>query len=242
MNRLSLILALSTVARAAQASTVTYTNRAAFLAAGSNWTVENLEIVPTGSGYAGNQTTVAGLTVGGVNMLGVWATDPGCGYCNIRYSSVVIEDGFAGAQTPSSGDMALLGLSSTEPSQTNASIHGVGYALFTPQAVTYSFGFNYRAYEPERFGTPPVGFTVTLSNGYVFTGSNNSTSEFLGFISDTPIDWIRVDYAQPSTAYYATARLTYDDLTYSATSVPEPSTLTLTASAVAAGLLRRRRA
>jgi len=49
LNQLLAILALSTAAtRDTQASTVTYTNRAAFLAAGSNWTVQTFEGVTTG--------------------------------------------------------------------------------------------------------------------------------------------------------------------------------------------------
>lgn len=219
-QRITACLFAALAAASLQGATLNFTNRATFLAQASNWTVVDFEVLPNNFTFIQNQTP-AGITLGNLKVLGIEHSDSSCGYCVTKYETYIYPQGFAGAGNAGSGAFALAGYSVN--GNGSAHLDARGETVFTPQVPTYTLGFDYLAYEPFAQGKPPVGFTITLSNGHTLTGTSNTTSQFIGFVSDTPISWLSVEFDRPATGYN-TARIGFDDVTYSATETPEPAT------------------
>ena len=197
------LLAASVAMTAMQGSTIVYTDRPSFLASGSNWTTQDFNL--PGGAWDSNYTS-AGLTLGDVNYLGVSVfQDVTLG---TSYTTVIFDPGESSAQMLSGGVTVLSGPSAR-----------TGYLLIT-FADTNSFGFDYRY-------PFPAGFDVTLSNGYILTGSEPSRDflRFVGFVADTPFNSVRVDYHDNA--------IWFDNVTYAA-DAPEPAASSLVLGGLAA--------
>ncbi len=177
MKPLSLLVVLLTAATL-QGNTITDTDRPAFMAQGSNWTVLDFEQQPTLLSQ-----TAAGLTINGMNMVGIIEN-----VCNLCPPTIAYYLETFNLAPLISGNLLLSAYSSSDglPPATSTD-QKRGRTVFTPTLPTYTLGFDYIAYEPTRAGDPPVQFSVTLSDGYLYNGSSDKLPQFLGFISSSPI-------------------------------------------------------
>lgn len=224
-NRFALIASLGAgllFAATARPSTIMYTNYSSFLAATTApLTTLGFEgIVPAGS------SSYYGLT--GLNVDGVDITTS-------DYQLWVVSSTYPLSGGLGTGDYV-------EGSYYNLN-QGQGSTTFTFTRATYDFGIDIRAYN--QVSQPGGTFGFTLSNGTGFGVSAPDTSDFFGFVSDTPFTSVTI--TPTGSAYLADGNaefLHFDNVSVDAQAVastPEPSTIFLCAGGLLVGIAGKRR-